>query len=180
MNSTTSHSSRPDSAPLMNGVTFTPDPSVRKEGIRKSIESVQGQTRQGLWGFAFFLGVSIVSWCMADCITIEPMAPGMQLVIEPRTFLAMVDIVLAVSTICDMILIAGRLTDGSMPGRIWQHVGFRSVFYLFYLLGGLLPLRFFAVFTAGLLVIGFEQIVLYLYAAKAIRCEKQLLSAIGR
>src|SRR5512138_363794 len=174
MNSTGSNHCKPITAMPMNGVKFTPDPSVRREGIRKSIESVQSQTRQGLLGFVFFLGVSIVSWCMADYVQIDPMAAGMQQLIDPQTFLVMVDIVLAISTICDMILIAGRLSDGSRPGRIWQHVGFRSIFYLFYLLGGLLPLRFFAVFAAGLLVMGFEQTVLYLYAAKTIRVEKQL------
>ena len=180
MNSNISNNCKRITEPLMNGVTFIPDPSLRKEGIRKSIDSVQVQTRRGLWGFVFFLAASLISWCLADYNLIDPMLPDMQQLIEPQTFLVMVDIVLAVSTVCDLILIAGRLNEGNRPVRIWFHVGFRSVFYIFYLLSGLLPLRFFAVFAAGLLVMGFEQTVLYLYAAKTIREEKQLLSAIGR
>lgn len=180
MNSDRSSHCEGISGTSMHGVTFTPDPSIRKAGIRKSIETVQFHTRKGLWGFIFFLAVSLISWVAADYDLTGPIPPDMQQLITPEMFMLMLDIVLTVSTISDMILIAGRLNEGSKPGRIWLHVGFRSVFYLFYLLGGLLSARFFAVFFAGLLVIGFEQFVLYLYAARTIRQERELLSAIGR
>ena len=180
MNSNRTNHCNGISAASINGVHFTPDPKIRREGIRKSIESVQFHTRKGLWGFVVFLAASLLSWSIADYDLVGPMVPGMQQLIEPDLFLMMIDTVLAISTISDLILIAGRLNDGTRPGRIWLHVGFRTIFYLFYLLAGLLPLRFFAVFAAGLLVIGFEQAVLYLYAARTIREERQLLSAIGR
>lgn len=180
MNSNRSSHCEGISETSLHGASFTPDPSIRKDGIRKSIESVQFHTRKGLWGFVFFLAVSLLSWVLAGYELVGPMPPDMQQIITPELFMLMLDIVLAVSTISDMILISGRLSEGSKPSRIWLHVGFRSIFYLFYLLGGLLPLRFFAVFSAGLLVIGFEQFVLYLYASRTIRQERELLSAIGR
>lgn len=180
MNSNRSNHCEGIAGPAMNGVTFTPDPSIRREDIRKSIELVQFHTRKGLWGFVFFLSASLVSWSIADYDLAGPVLPGTQILLDPDLFLMMIDGVFAVSTISDLILIAGRLNDGTRPARIWQHVGFRTIFYLFYLLGGLLPLRFFAVFFAGVLVIGFEQAVLYLYAARIIREERALLGAIRR
>ncbi|GAM10499.1 hypothetical protein OR1_02788 [Geobacter sp. OR-1] len=162
-----------------DGVTFIHDPAVRKAGIMKSIETVQLHTQKGLWGLLLFLAASLICWSLADYDLFGPLLPGMTQVIEPQTFLSMIDIVFVVSTICDIILISGRLNDGSKPERIWLHVGFRTIFYLFYLLGGFLPLRFFIVFTAGLIVIGFEQAVLYLYESRTVREEQQLLSAMG-
>jgi hypothetical protein len=180
MNAIRSTQSKETSGAAADGVNFVHDPTLRKQGILKSIESVQLHTRKGLWGLLFFLVASIVAWSMADYELFAPLEPGMLQLLEPKTFLAMIDMIFAVSTISDIILIGGRLNDGSKPDRIWVHVGFRTIFYLFYLLGGLLPLRFFVVFAAGILVIGFEQAVLYLYEARTIREEQQMLSAMGR
>lgn len=161
-------------------VSFTSDLTTHVECIRKSIESTQHHSQRGLWAFMFFLAVSMYSWCISGVEVASPMLPGELLLIDPAHFLLITDIVLAVSTLCDLILIAGRLNDGGRPERIWFHVWFRTAFYLLYLLGGVLPIRFFAVFLAGLLVIGFEQVALYLYASRVIREEKQLLGALSR
>ena len=180
MNSRERHHTIETSEAAGSGVAFTPDPVRRKEGIRKEIEAAMFHTRKGLWGLILFLCASLAAWCLSGVDLAGPMVPGMRQLIEPEQFLAMIDIVLVVSTVSDLIMIAGRLNDGGKPSRIWLHAGFRAAFYLFYLLGGLLPARFLAVFGAGVLVMGFEQAVLYLYASRTIRESRELLSAMGR
>lgn len=180
MNSHTPYQSEETPEESNHGAGFIHDPATHREYIRKSIESIQHHAQRGLWGFLFFLAVSMYSWSISGHDLFGPMLPGELQLIDPEIFLLITDIVLAVSTLCDLVLIAGRLNEGGRPERIWFHVWFRTAFYLIYLVGGFLPVRFFAVFLAGLFVIGFEQIALYVYASRTIREEKQLLGALGR
>ena len=144
------------------------------------MDSMQMHVRKGLWGLLVFLAASAVAFAGADQGLPSCLATNLREVLGPAPYVILIDIVLAVSTACDLVLIAGRIKEGDKPRRICFHLGFRTVFYLLYFIADALSTRVLPVFFAGVLVLGLEQYALMLFASRAIRESRQMLAAIAR
>ena len=166
--------------PAEEGVPFVADPGLRRAMIQRTIDAIHGHTRKGLWGLLIFLAASTMAFAGAEhglstCLSVE-----LREVLGPAPYVILIDIVLVVSTVCDLVMIAGRIKEGDKPRRIWSHLGFRTVFYLLYFIADALSARVVTVFLTGVLVLGLEQYALMIFANRTIRESRELLAAIAR
>jgi len=166
--------------PADEGEPFVADPGLRRSMILRTIDAIQLHTRKGLWGLLVFLAVSAMAFAFADHGLSNCLATELRELLGPAPYVILIDIVLALSTACDLVLIAGRIKEGDKPRRIWFHLSFRTVFYLLYFIADALSARVLTVFLTGVLVLGLEQYALMLFATRTIREGRELLAAIAR
>jgi hypothetical protein len=78
-----------------------------------------------------------------------------------------------------IILILSRMMSGSGKYGGIGHVGYLTGFYFFYHFSGKLPENFWAVFAAGVTVLGLESYHLWIYCSEEITRERELLTLLN-
>jgi hypothetical protein len=160
----------------VNDVT---DGSQYREKILGNIDTLHIHSRRGLWGIAAFLLISIVALLCRDINILEAFPENVRVILGNPPSPYLIHIVLAVSTISALIIISGRLANGSIPNRIWSQLGHRSVFYLLYFFSNALDKYFVLIFLAGLTVLVVEHYHCWTYYSRAIQKEKELLKKLS-
>lgn len=77
-----------------------------------------------------------------------------------------------------IILILSRMMSGSGRFGGIRHVGYLACFYFFYHFSGKLPENFWAVFAAGVTILGLESYHLWIYCSEEIEKERKMLDTI--
>ena len=77
-----------------------------------------------------------------------------------------------------IILILSRMMSGSGSVGGIRHVGYLACFYFFYHFSGKLPENFWAVFTAGVTILGLESYHLWIYCSEEIEKEREMLDVL--
>jgi hypothetical protein len=75
-----------------------------------------------------------------------------------------------------IILILSRMMSGSGKYGGVGHVGYLTGFYVFYHFSGKLPENFWAVFAAGMTIMGLESYHLWIFCSEEIEKERQVLA----
>ena len=79
-----------------------------------------------------------------------------------------------------IILILGRMMSGSGQASGVGHAGYLAGFYFFYHFSGTLPENFWAVFVAGLTILGLESYHIWIYCSEEIEKERETLTALNQ
>ncbi len=147
--------------------------------ILANIDALHARSRQGLWGIAAFILISIGALLCRDLSILEACPEPLREILGCTPPAFMIHIILAISTISALILIAGRMESGVEPGSIWSQLLYRSIFYLVYFLSDVLAAGFAPIFLCGLSVLLFEYFHIWRTSASSIREEREQLRKLS-
>ena len=136
--------------------------------INAEIDRLYICSRKGLWGLAIFLVASIVAFQFRDQTLTGCLSSAFREQLGPAPPEILIDILQVVSTFSSLILIAGKIYDGRVPGNTWMHLGFRLVFFPLYFMADSLGAHFDFVFVSGLVVLALQHYNIWNYASRAI------------
>ena len=90
----------------------------------------------------------------------------------------MISLALVVYAFSGIIRTLARMSQNIKPYMGLMHAAFFTAFYTFYHLSGALPDNFWAVFFAGISVMGLENYYLWTHSNEAVRKERELLKSM--
>ena len=79
-----------------------------------------------------------------------------------------------------IILTLSRMMSGSGKYSGISHAGYLAGFYVFYHFSGTLPENFWAVFVAGITILGLESYHVWIYCSEEIAKERETLTALDQ
>lgn len=142
--------------------------------IELRIRKLELTAGNGLWGMVLFL---LVSFAAFDGFSILPDLPDSlrrQMGAPPPVDL--ISLALVVYAFSGIVLTLARMTSDTGSYRGFMHAAFFTGFYTFYHLAGGLTDNFWAVFLAGVSVMGLESYHLWTRHGVAIRKQQALLA----
>lgn len=153
-----------------------------REDLRQRIEArirrLERASGNGLCSMALFLLVSLLAF---NGFSIFP-----DLSEESRRLLGapppgdMISLALVVYAFSSIVRTLARMSRNIKPYMGLMHAAFFTAFYIFYHLSGILQDNFWAVFFAGISVMGLENYYLWSHSTAAVRKEKALLESLRR
>jgi hypothetical protein len=155
---------------------FRQDPSrLRKEALAK-IRKLQRKFTAELLSAALFLLLSIAA--LYDFTFFPSLPENIRLALGRPPSVNMIGAALLLYIFSGIILILSRMMSGSAKYGGVSHVGFITGFYFFYHFSGKLSENFWAVFAAGVTILGLEGYHLWIYCSEEIEKERQVLSIL--
>lgn len=151
------------------------DLRLKVEARIKRLERASGN---GLWSMVLFL---LVSFAAFDGFSFVP-----DLSDETRRILGappsgeMISLALVVYAFSGIVRTLANMTRNVKPYLGLMHAAFFTAFYIFYHLSGVLPDNFWAVFFAGISVMGLENFYLLSHSNAAVRKERALLESMKK
>ena len=142
--------------------------------IEARIRRLELTAGNGLWGTVLFLLVSYAAYDGFSVLPDLPDAIRQKLGTPPP--IDLISLALVVYAFSGIILTLARMTTDTGSYRGFSHAAFFTGFYAFYHLSGGLPDNYWAVFFAGLSVMGLESYHLWTRHGAAIRKQQELLA----
>lgn len=142
--------------------------------IEARIRKLERSSGGGLWGMVLFLLISFAAFDGFSILPDLPEAIRQKLGAPPP--IDLISLALVVYAFSGIILTLARMTTDTGSYRGFTHAAFLAGFYGFYHLSGGLPDNFWAVFFAGLSVMGLENYHLWTRHGAAIRKQQELLA----
>ncbi len=144
--------------------------------IEARIRQLQRRAGHGLWGLAIFLAVSGLAYGNFELLPEIP--EGWRAALGAPPPVDLISLALVIYAFSGIVLAFASMTRNSGAGRGFQHTGFLLGFYTFYHLAGALPDNFWAVFFAGVSVLGLENYSLWTRSSAEIRRQQAHLAAL--
>ena len=151
-----------------------------REDLRQRVEArirrLQRASGNGLWSMILFL---LVSFAAFDAFSILP-----DLSEEARSMLGasppveMIGLALVIYAFSGIVRTLASMSRNIRPYSGLLHVAFFIGFYTFYHLAGALHDNFWAIFFAGISVMGLENYYLWSHSSEAIKKEQALLDSM--
>jgi len=136
------------------------------------IQRLNRFSTRGLLALALFLVVSILAWLG---FTFLPAPETIASYLGKPPSARMISIALLLYTFSAIILSLSRMTAGVEHRSSFIQVGFLSAFYLFYYCGKSLDDNYWAVFGAGITILGVESYRIWTYCVEGIsKCREDL------
>lgn len=158
----------------------TDNPGARStmQGNRlSSIRELSSLSCNGLWGLLAFLGISAIAFQAQHYSLTGSLPEGLRVLLGESPPVMLVDVLLLVSTLSELIIIAGRIHDETIPGNTWAHLGFRIMFYGLYFIADAMAEHLYVVFISGLTVLTLQHYHVWNYAENAIEQKRDELDA---
>ena len=152
----------------------------RKEKIEERIRSLYGRGRRGLWGLLLFVLISTLFALAQQFVLYDLLSQQTRTLLGKPPSHTLISIALAVYSFSALVIILARMAKGPGIYKGWPHLGYLTVFYLFYWAGNSLEGNFWAVFMAGITILGLEHYHTWAETQTAIRKEKELLQQFVR
>ena len=145
--------------------------------IRKRIKHFERASTTGLWSIVIFL---LASFCAYDNFSFLPdMSTELRQLLGPPPPESMISLALVIYAFSGIVQNLARMSQNIKPYKGFVHAAFFIAFYIFYHLSGYLPDNFWAVFFAGLSVMGLENYYLWAHSHDAVKKEKELLKSMS-
>jgi O-antigen ligase len=151
-----------------------------RESLRQRVEArirrLERASLAGLWSMVLFL---LVSFGAYDNFSFLP-----ELTEDFRKLLGtpppseMISLALVIYAFSGIVATLARMSRNIKPFRGLIHTAFFTAFYAFYFLSGVLPDNFWAVFFAGLSVMGLENYYLWAHSSEALKKEREMLQSL--
>lgn len=146
--------------------------------IEARIRQLERASGNGLWSMVLFL---LVSFAAFYGFSIFP-----DLSEDTRRLLGapppgeMISLALVVYAFSSIVRTLARMSRNVKPYMGLMHAAFFTAFYVFYHLSGMLQDNFWAVFFAGISVMGLENYYVWSHSSAAVRKERELLRSMQR
>ncbi len=157
------------------------EPGTSSENLRqelsREINRLNRFSTRGIQALALFLFISILAWW--DFPLLPKPETVTALLGNPPTA-RMISIVLLLYTFSAIILSLSRMTTGIEHRSSFCHAGYLAAFYLFYYFGKALEDNYWAVFGAGITILGVESYRIWTFCAEAVAKIKAELDFVIR
>jgi len=152
-------------------------PMPGREDLRQRTEvrirRLERATLAGLWSMILFL---LVSFGAYENFTFLPeLSDKFRRMLGAPPPSEMISLALVIYAFSAIVGTLARMSRNIKPFRGLMHTAFFTAFYAFYYLSGVLPDNFWAVFFAGLSVMGLENYYLWAHSKEALQKERELL-----
>lgn len=151
--------------------------TVRQETIRR-IKQLRHKSNRGLWTMALFIAVSIVA--LGDFSILPSLPHSVRAILGKAPSAIMISGALVLYTFSAIILVLARMMGGKEEYSGFAHVGYLTAFYGFYHFAKALNENYWAVFVAGITILGLESYHIWNFCNEAIRREQEILDTIER
>lgn len=135
------------------------------DGAQPSVSELSARSRRGLWNFILFLLISMAALSAQNFNFFAAVPEDLWMILGSPPPPQFIHLSLAIYIFCALALLPGRLNKASLA-QSWAHLGYRTIFYFFYLTANVLADNFIVVFAVGLLLYLLEQSYLFLQMFK--------------
>lgn len=146
-------------------------------GIRAEIKRLSAFSCRGLWAFSLYMIVCMMAWNDFSFLP-QPSAIVAKLGQPPSPQL--ISILLLLYTFSAIILSLSRMIGGIEHKSSFCHVGYLTGFYLFYYVAKALNDNYWAVFGAGITILGVESYRIWSFCNEAISKKNEQLQFVQR
>ena len=146
------------------------------EEVEGRISKLRSLARQGGWGIASFVIISVLA--IPNFNAVPPLPEKVRLLLGSAPKAEFISMALVVYVFSALTLTLARIMQGTGTYRGWSHLFYIAVFYLFYGFAGALEETFWAVFVSGLIILGLENFAIRTYCNEIIEEEKERLEGI--
>lgn len=144
--------------------------------IEARIRHLERASGAGLWSMVLFL---LVSFGAYDSFSFLPdLSEDVRGMLGAPPPAEMISLALVIYAFSGIVRTLARMSRNIKPYRGLMHAAFFTAFYLFYHLSGSLSDNFWAVFFAGISVMGLENFYLWSHSSAAVRKERELLQRL--
>ena len=143
-----------------------------RQGIEQEIKRLKFLSNRGLWALSLFLIVCMLAWRdfpllpLPDTVTAALGAPP-----SPN----LISIMLVIYTFSAITLSLSRMMGGIEHKSSFCHVGYLTVFFIFYHLAKSLDENFWAVLGAGITILGVESYRIWSFCSENITLKNEQL-----
>lgn len=148
-----------------------------RQRIEARIKRLERGSVSGLWSMVLFLLVSFAAYSGFSFVPDMSEETRRMLGAPPPS--SLISLALVVYAFSGIVRTLARMTKNVKPYMGLMHAAFFTAFYIFYHLSGALPDNFWAVFFAGLSVMGLENFYLLSHSNDAVRRERELLKSMS-
>lgn len=151
-----------------------------RDDLRRSLEvrirKLERASGTGLWSMALFL---LVSFSAFDGFSMLPdLSEASRRLLGAPPPSEMISLALVVYAFSGIVRTLARMSRNIKPYLGLMHAAFFTAFYVFYHLSGVLADNFWAVFFAGISVMGLENYYLWSHSNEAVRKERAVLESL--
>jgi hypothetical protein len=138
--------------------------SETAQSIKSNTESnVQNQS---LVSLVIFLLISIGAYTFKNFNLFEIASEPVRQILGCPPPAYLISISLAVYCFSSTTLTLAAIANESQPTQKWNHLGYRSVFFIFYCFSGAIAANFIPVVLVGLFLYGLDQVQILIHNAK--------------
>jgi hypothetical protein len=148
-----------------------------KNELAREINRLHRFSIRGIQALSLFLVVSMLAWWGFGFL---PTAETVVSYLGKPPSARMISVVLLLYTFFSIILSLSRMTSGIEHRSSFCHVGYLTVFFLFYYFGKSLQENYWAVFGAGITILGIESYRIWTYCAENISRKQEDLEFVVR
>jgi len=148
-----------------------------REELTNEINRLNRLSTRGLLALALFLGVSICAWWNFPFL---PVPDTVTAVLGRPPSARIISTVLLLYTFSALILSLSRMTAGVEHRSSFGHVGYLTAFFLFYYFGKSLADNYWAVFGAGVTILGVESYRIWSYCSEGMAKKREDLEYVTR
>jgi hypothetical protein len=152
------------------------DREERRREVLDTIQDLQSRSNRGVWSLCLFLTVSIAARWDFRFLPALPEKVHVLLGRPPPT--SWISVALVAYSFSALVLTLSRMMSGEVSRGGLAHVGYLTAFYGFYYFAGGLPDNFWAVFAAGLTILGLEAYNVWNRSSELIQEEMQKLDIL--
>lgn len=151
-----------------------------REALRQRTEArirrLQRVSGNGLWSMLLFL---LVSFAAFDSFSILPeLSPEILELLGASPPVELIGLALVIYAFSGIVRTLASMSRNIKPYMGLMHAAFFTGFYTFYHLAGALQDNFWAIFFAGISVMGLENYYLWSHSSEAIKKEQTLLDSM--
>lgn len=150
----------------------------QKAALQESIRRLQTRSHQGMWAIAAFACTSVPAM-LSDRI-FPPLSLEMKKLLGTPPSSNMISALLVVYAFSAILLVLGRITNGSPKIVSFSHIGYLICFYAFYYFSGVLPENFWAVLATGMTILSLESYHIWSLSSARIKEEEEKLALLER
>jgi len=151
---------------------------IEKANLQKSIKRLHVRSHQGIWSIVIFSVVSIVAMLSEQIF--PPLSAETKKMLGTPPSSNMISALLVVYAFSAILLVLGRITNGSPKLVSFSHIGYLICFYAFYYFSGVLADNFWAVLATGMTILSLESYHIWTYSMGKVRELEEELAILER
>lgn len=152
-------------------------PEEQRAQILNSVYQLKTRSHQGLWAIAVFTAISIPAVLSEQ---FPPLSPEVKKILGTPPSSNMITALLVVYAFSAILLVLGRITNGSPKLVSFSHIGYLVCFYAFYYFSGVLPENIWAVLATGMTILSLESYHIWSYSMNRIQALEEQLALLER
>ena len=154
------------------------NPQPAKPLENDKIRRLRAKASYPLYIMAFFIALSIGA--IRDFDFLPSFSPHIHLLLGEGPSAGMISAALLIYSFSAIILILSRMMIGSGSSGGLMQLGYLAGFYLFYHFSGAMEENFWAVFAAGMTILGLESYQVWSWCREEIRKEEEISAELDR